>query len=482
MSGLHEDACGGCGRRFETSVETDSTHRVLRCACGQSVRVDTESLELGAEPGPASAVSDPEQRRSLEPSSLDAARTSRPVSHRSSHSSLPPPEHVPSTPLADKPHWHVDLGGTEPVRMTIEQLIVARRSGKLGEGALVWRKGMPSWRPVGSLIPAVSRSTPTPPAPSRSPLPPAPSRATPLPAQNRSTTSPPEDGPHSLASYERPVPTLEFALEKSDEPSGPPLPNQDRSPLRSPRTATPLPSQLRSPLRSPRTATPVPRAPTSTAAGLARAAKATPVPALPPLTAPPVPRASPVPGPCPPVKTELSTRRTLENTALDWLGDRPRWLSACIALLVCFTASGSGAFLVRSLKQRKQPLAVTSRAAIQLKASARAAGSGAEPAAPAAPPPPLVVELESLSIEHSPARPAARPVAKVPTPQPVTGPNGEGAEAANDESSLVVPTSTQRPKTSDPPAAARANPYLTGGSDEALRQKKATPGGDESPF
>jgi hypothetical protein len=518
MSGLHEVACDGCGRRFETSDEQASTHRVLRCACGQFVRFDPSSLEprAGSLPPQAAeladandaeqngqtqmlgaraefALADPEQRRSPEPSLLDAQRPARPVPQRSSHSLTPAPEHVPSTAPADKPHWHVDLGGSETVRMTIEQLIVARRSGKLGEGALVWRKGLPSWRPVGSLIPAVSRPTPTPPAPSRTPPPRVPG-PTPPPARSPSAMSlPPEDAAHSIVSYERPVATLEFALEKSEEPTrsplpsqerspraATPLPSQERSPLRSLRAATPLPSSL---LRSPRTATPLPRAPTRSAAALApvRVATATPLPALPPPAAPPVQRASSAPAPRTPPDTAKPIRRTIESTALDWLGDRPRWLSACIALFVCFTASGSGAFLVRSLKQRKQPLALTSSAATQAKRSARAAGSGAELGAPAAPRPPMVVDLESLSIEHSPARPAARPVAKLPAAQLAAGPNGESADATSDQSSLALPTA-QRPKTSDLPEAARANPYTTGSTDEALRQKRATPGGDESGF
>ncbi len=252
MSGVYEVECDGCGRRHGASAEQARKQRVLRCACGQFVRLDRGLLELRSEPAPAiergsaneSAPPDEADEeathmlsslsavaalggargRLTQTSIHDDEHASRPAPRRPMHSLSSAPQH-PSLPPADKPLWYVDLGGSRTVEMTIEQLIVARRSGKLGEGALVWREGMQSWRPVGTLIPATSvappRHTPVPSAPSRPPLPapsrppaPLPSRPTPAAALRPPPPSPAlEATPQSLASYDRPLATLEFALD-----------------------------------------------------------------------------------------------------------------------------------------------------------------------------------------------------------------------------------------------------------------------------
>ena len=386
--------------------------------------------------------------------------------------------------------------------MTIEQLIVARRSGKLGEGALVWREGMPRWRPVGTLIPATSvaaRQTPPPPAPSRATLPPpAPSRPPTPAAQSRpappAATRPampsrvpealPQPSLQSLASYEKPLATLEFALEKSDvsaprEVAASPLPAHARTP-------SPLPNGGRTPSRPPRAHTPVPPVPlpaTWSSQPPAPAASAGP-PALavelpPPPPPPPTPRrATPLPTPLPSFTVDRATQPPSEHSLLDWLGDRPRWVSACIALLICVTASGSGAFLVRSLKQRRQPLALASSVASQPSAapSVPAVGPPLAPVPAAAARQPLVVDLESLSVEHSARHPAARWVTSAKSSVPDAKPPSD----ENAGSAQPTATASALPKDADLPSAARANPY-TAGSDDSSASKPAT-GGHEPGF
>src|SRR6187402_1969674 len=181
MSGTQQVDCNHCGRRFTTTVEQARKERVLRCACGQFVRIDHAFPELRSEPVASRSVEvavaddeDEEEEQTHMLSSLSAVAAmsgrarprstqvslredelvSRPVA-RSTRSSVSP---APYPSQSDKPVWHVDLGGSEPIQMSTEQLIIARRSGRLGEEVLVWREGMSTWRPVGTLISAVSIS------------------------------------------------------------------------------------------------------------------------------------------------------------------------------------------------------------------------------------------------------------------------------------------------------------------------------------
>ena len=507
MSGLLEVDCSGCGRRYETSAEQARKQRVLRCACGQFVRLDRALAELRSDPAPPQPVTElaneeedeDEQTQMLgslaavaamsgrlgsrapQPSMVDDERASRPVPRGTLRSLSPAPVRSPSSPpgASDKPLWYVDLGGSEMVEMTIEQLIIARRSGKLGEGALVWREGMPRWRPVGTLIPAGSRPTPTPPAPSQPPAPRTPSRPTPPPAPNRppAASLSNEALPQSLASYERPLATLEFALEKpalsgAAEPVRSPLPSNPRSPSRPPRALTPVP---RPATWSSSVAAPAPTAPLAPESSPAPVAASAPVPLpLPlPLPPPPVLRASPVPAP-------LNAERPTLPPSEGWLGDRPRWVSACIALLVCVTASGSGAYLVRSLKQRQQPAAATSSAAPPALTSIRALDAHLKASDPSTNQP-MVVDLESLSVErHAPravARPASPASAKPATP-PATEPNSDGADPGSSDAPVPAQTAPSKPRNSDLPSAARANPYTTGSDNSAAKKTPAAGSGE----
>jgi hypothetical protein len=74
------------------------------------------------------------------------------------------------------------------------------------------------------------------------------------------------------------------------------------------------------------------------------------------------------------------------------------------------------------------------------------------------------------------------PVAKVPALPLAAAPSSESLDTASDDSPVALPSATQRPKTSDLPAAARANPYTTGSVDDGLTRKKSAPNSDEPGF
>jgi hypothetical protein len=368
------------------------------------------------------------------------------------------PTPVPGEKQTDKPLWYVDLGGSETLHMTIEQLIVARRSGKLGEGALVWREGMPRWRPVGTLIPATSITDRPPPPATAAPSPPiAPTRPAPPPAPSRqpapSLSS--EAAPQSFGSYERPAATLEFALEKAG--SAPP-----REAARSP-----LPSKERASSPPARSLTPVPRPETWTAS--VANAKVPPPLALPaPVPARPAPLMPTTPSAPVSFASDRPTQPPVSAAARGEPGTRPRWVSVGIALLLCVTAASAGAFLVRSLKLRRQPPTLASSTLGPPLVNTSAA-THAIPAASPAPANPVVVDLESLSLEHkakrSTARPAAMPVRKPPVVP--AEPSDDSSPPASDDPE-AAPAPRQKPKNSDLPAAAQANPYTTGSDEPSL--------------
>jgi len=513
MSGLHEVDCGGCGRRHVTNGEQARKLRVLRCDCGYFVRLDRAVADRRSQPSPppafdlakredeedathlmssataAAVVNGRSRNRSQQPSLIDDERVSRPVQRPSSLSSAPPRQ--PSIAPTDKPLWYVDLGGNELIEMTIEQLILARRGGKLGEGALVWREGMPNWRPVGTLIPAASASshpspqasasatsTPSRPAtsatssplPSRSPVP----TRTPLPKPA------PEDAtPQSLASYERPLATLEFALDKAPSVAPPraPFPSIDAAGAPGLRAPTPVP---RSP-RSTALSTPFPRPAPLPQVGSAGTATQSPLPrrsSVPPPAAAPVVKAAPAPLPAAPVARSSDrpqplvqpSPETSDSLSLsDSFRERPRWVSACIALAVCITASAAGASLVRSLRQPQKPQVLLTSA---LPAPVATTTSQKQPIEP---PPvasaPRVVAVESLSVEHK--RPAPRYVRVAPKPAPA-----EPTEADDETTTPAKGTSAEAPapeaaKTEELPAAARENPYGNGSLIDQIKRATA---------
>ncbi|HEY4106475.1 MAG TPA: DUF4339 domain-containing protein [Polyangiaceae bacterium] len=518
MSGLHEVACGTCGKRHVMSAARARAQRVLRCECGQFVRLDRAlPEERRSDPAPAppgelaEAYDDEETHMFSSLEEIAAMRSSPRVSDvrasiydeddaatrvassasqlpalrgpRAPMRSIPPPPDAPPrrpsspaqaavTPGTDKPLWYVDLGGTETVEMTIEQLIIARRSGRLGEGALVWRAGMPEWRPVGTLIPAGSGPQTAPP---------------PAPERNKPAL------PNALASYEKPAKTLEFALEKSESsaPRARPLPATPPAPPR--RSSRPAP-----PGRPP---TPIPRAPAAVAQEPAPTADAraqpesvakldptnarAEVPSTPPRAAitamPLLGRASPAP-----------PARSSPFAALHypWRA-QPRWVSVGIAVLVFIAASGSGAFVVRTLKLRREPLSL---ATTQLSATPLAVKPAPESApAPASPAESAgatsVVDVDSLSVEHRAPRvqwkPAAAGAAATPPNAPSMPPNKTSENTGADGDSTPAPaaaqTAARKAKSADLPAAAHANPYTTGNDDGATK-KPGSPNGDDPGF
>ena len=66
MSGLSEVDCSGCGRHHTLSAEQARKQRVVRCACGQFVRMDRALIEQRSEPAPAPRVELSEARPGLE--------------------------------------------------------------------------------------------------------------------------------------------------------------------------------------------------------------------------------------------------------------------------------------------------------------------------------------------------------------------------------------------------------------------------------
>ncbi|MEO7033579.1 MAG: GYF domain-containing protein [Polyangiaceae bacterium] len=495
MSELHEVDCSGCGKRHVLSAEQASKERVVRCDCGQLVRMDRALPDLHSDPAPAPtgefAHAAPEavaqqthllgslaagsgmsgQARATQVSLSGQERSSRP-----SPSFAPAPFRPSSAPPpSDKPLWYVDLGGAETVEMTIEQLIIARRSGKLGEGALVWRAGMPRWRPVGTLIPASSAGRPTPPPPTpvapSARLPPPPRVPIPAPSAARR----PADGPPaSLGSYERPLATLEFALESPvsaapREPAlapAPPAP-RERGASEPPRARTPIPQRMQTPV-PPRAPTPVPpRAPT-------------PIP-QPARWTSPTSVVAPLPAPPAAVSSAPVTLPPPNSGPAELLGERPPWRTISLALLLCIGASGSGAFLVRTLRVHRQPLILAPNSAPTVAASALAgatvAASSNVRAASATEPVPLVVELSSLSVEHTPPRAPARPA--VVAPVKASEPSDDNNDSAPTDPAPALPATAQKPKNADLPAAARANPYTTGTLDDSNAKKAPAAQGDE---
>jgi len=535
MSGLHEVDCSGCGRRHVTNGEQARKQRVLRCECGQFVRLDRALAERRSEPTPppveiastrgveeddatrlmrsavaAAAVARP---RAPSPSLIDDERVMRAAMRESALPSRP--SAAPGRPWqqsiapTDKPLWYVDLGGTELVQMTIEQLILARRGGRLGEGALVWREGMASWRPVGTLIPAASASSHPAPSPSTAPAPSQPPAAgatrTPFPSRipgpKRSASTSPvpvAPTPQSLASYERPMATLEFAFERQEKT---PLLPATRSPLPSldsagalSRPKTPLPRASLSsalstpfprPAQSSALSTPFPRPaqmPRVGSLGMPVAvSRASPLPPAPAASPSPLPTVSPSPIPAAPTSSsDRPSPHAFSSLHLpDSLSERPRWVSACIALVVCVTASAAGASLVRSLKQRpKAQAAATSTALAAVANAAPVVPNGSaqkpvsQPTAAATSSSPLVVTLESLSVEHkrarTPTRTVVRAIAKPAAVQPSD--SEETTTPANEPA--AEPAAPEAANSSDLPPAARSNPYGSGSLIDQI--KKAT--------
>jgi GYF domain 2 len=510
---------------------------VLRCTCGQFVRMDRALPDARSDPAPAPKTrpsepapapkaeltdtddSDDEQTHMVDSLAALAAlgnkapRVPQISLSGTERKSQPPPRAqmrsmASEPPGGDKPLWYVDLGGIETVEMTIEQLIIARRSGKLGEGALVWREGMPRWRPVGTLIPATSvASRPTPPPPPPSPPPPSPSRLSPVPPLPPPPPAPilstinqdPESAPASFGTYERPLATLEFALESpgsaaprpSPRPAPPPPPAPLAAPAREQRSSQPMRAASPVPTRSPtpiptRSPTPIPtRSPTPIPTRLP-----TPVPSRP---ATPVPQpatwtstsvVAPLPKPVSSSVAAMSPVTLPPSGPSLFHSERPRWVTASLALLLCVTASSSGAFLVRALRPHRQPLQLAPSPA----SSALLGSSGhlpTEPKAAAAPEPspaPQVVDIASLSVEHLAPRPAAHPTAIAPPKAPSAAQASDDSNDSDETEPVPAAAPTTKPKNSDLPAAAPLGPHASGAPDDGAANKAPAPGGDAPGF
>jgi hypothetical protein len=427
--------------------------RVIRCVCGQLVRIDRTLADARSDFGSdAPSIDDAQPRLSFADDFGALEQTPNKTASVSSGLYRPPPARSTSgTPLpsVDKPLWYVDLGGNETLQMTIEQLIIARRTGKLGEGALVWRSGMTRWRPVGTLIPA---------APSH-----APSKAPPVRSKLATPTEP--------RSYERPLATLEFALEHNDvvgseQTSALPVTTRRASHAPASRVSSPL---SRTPIAS-RGASQI--GPLPVPAPLPGGPRSTPIRAGLPNARSPIPPGASTAAFVAPARAPVRSE-----------GSRPRWLSVAIAVMVCVAASGSGAFVVRALKTHRPPLSPPSSNATQPaplsvvspaeSASAPSTASRATLEGPAHRPD--VVDVESLSVERKPRRPAAKP-ALLQEP-----PRTSSDDAGRVEPRIREPAS-ENSKNAELPAAARSNPYTGAEPESGLTEKSApAPAGSDAP-
>lgn len=390
--------------------------RVMRCDCGLFVRLDRGLVE--SEP-PAADLADadfdeathmfasldeierfsrqtaksdppaqdksPSPARSEQPKDIDdddeATRVvSSPLASPLRLSAFLPQQQAadakPGNTAPSKLIWYVDLGGST-IEMTIDKLIMARRSGKIGESALVWRPGMARWRPVGSLIaaagsgaqrPLAERSRPSnprislpPPALPSSPLASSPSAAAPSkPAPSKPPPAPSrrENSGPMLAVYERPAATLEFALEEQApprraEPSKPPPSRESGRPISTRPAARTEVTELR--------------------------------------------------------KASLFPPR---SRAAAFLTSLPGWATIAIPAVACTALAIAGALLVRSLRAPR-PLPALSTATTAAIATPKA--TPPPPPAPVAPAPEPspepIVDVDSLSLEKPVQRPKLATVA-----------------------------------------------------------------------
>jgi hypothetical protein len=388
--------------------------------------------------------------------------------HSSPARSGPGASPAPTQSNEDRPLWYVDLGGKETLEMTIEQLIGARRSGRLGEGALVWRAGMTRWRPIGTLIPAAGSGAPARPLPPPNP-PSKPLRSQPLtskPAQ----AAPPE--PAGLGSYRRPLATLEFALDEKD-PSG-----------ASAKAGPPPPP---APLPHP-SAPPPPRRAAST----------------------PAPPNKPSPTDAAPVSSVSGQVTAIEGSGAHNPFGR-RYPPVAIAVGISIVASAMGALLVRALRSTPAPVTATLSAAAAAAPNSGAPNMAPKPPAPAAAsaapePTTQVVDIDSLSVEKKPAPRVAVPMAPVqraaqpaetPTPSPAPDSPAPSPRAAAPTSNALKramageldtspasddsePSPVPAPKPKSKPDAAKVRPTSDSATDSSASKTK--PGRDDPGF
>jgi GYF domain 2 len=421
---LHEVVCAGCSRKHVMSESRAREQRVMRCDCGQFVRLDrglseadlpveltdedhdeatravtslediegaaeafglmgSQALKPAGSSGPIdhSDLFDPDddEATKMVSSPLKLSALLPPAKGDSGTKSNPTSSSPTSSSPGSKPVWFVDLGGTGTVEMTIDKLIMARRSGKIGESAMVWRPGMARWRPVGTLIAAAGSGVARPGAEPRSkPINPKIN----LPPPSLPSMSPRrENSDPSLAVYDRPAATLEFAADASKTP--PPIGGPGRS----------VPPKA--PVRDPARARSAPPSNGSTQG------------------------------------VELGAR-SAPNSALGRIGNYvpplPKWAAVAAPLAACLALAGAGALLVRSFRAPRVLPAMSAgpstAAAIRVPKPEPAAAP--EPTSEQAMAEPII-DVDSLSLEKK-KRPMARPNGAAPG-APEASPPSEIADA-----------------------------------------------------
>jgi hypothetical protein len=174
-----------------------------------------------------------------------------------------------------------------------------------------------------------------------------------------------------------------------------------------------------------------------------------------------------------------------------WRAQRPRWGTLGIALFICVAASGSGAFVVRALKIRRQPLSLspTQLSSAQAMPGPAAPNTALQAALPEPATSTEIVDIDSLSVERRAPRAFARPTVPAaptlsPAPAAAESPdNGaENAESGGTPAPAVTAQPAKKMKTSDLPSVAHSNPYTTGAVGEANAKKPASPTGDDPGF
>jgi hypothetical protein len=166
----------------------------------------------------------------------------------------------------------------------------------------------------------------------------------------------------------------------------------------------------------------------------------------------------------------------LNLQAADTLSERPRWVSACIALVVCVTASAAGASLVRSLKQRPKAQAAAAPPTVAPLVNVAAQKPAVEQLPPALSSAPKVVDVESLTVERKRSVPRTVRVAPRPIPTQTEESSEESASPVNESPPTTPSTADSNGSDpsngSEPPPAAHSNPYGSGSLIDQI--KKAT--------
>jgi hypothetical protein len=156
-------------------------------------------------------------------------------------------------------------------------------------------------------------------------------------------------------------------------------------------------------------------------------------------------------------------------------GTRPLWVSVCLAVLVCASAASAGGFLVRSLLQKPAPLLLATKPVGSIAPHAPATAMATAQLIAASRP--LVVKLESLSVERVPPKRVHR-APKIPSSasaesssasaEPSSAPTEPGSAPAEPSNAPAEPDSALTEPSNAPTEA-------SGSADPARASAPASP-------